>query len=223
MFERKICAILGALSAMLALTACNIGRSPEPTPDVNALYTAAAETLIAQFNEQQTQTAQAASPTPQASPTPLSSPSPFPTFALPGLTPLSTLAPGLTALPTTSVGGAVSFPVGCDDAKFISETVPDKTRINAQADFKKAWSLLNVGTCTWDEGYTFAFKSGERLSGNNITITRDVDFTPPGGSQAFVVNLKAPNKVGDFIGFWQMRNDAGTWFGSLVSVYIVVD
>ena len=79
---------------MLALTACNIGRSPEPTPDVNALYTAAAETLIAQFNEQQTQTAQAVTPTPQASPTPLASPSPLPTFALPGLTPLGTLSPG---------------------------------------------------------------------------------------------------------------------------------
>ena len=205
MFHRKSWAVIATIAMMLALTACNIGRSAEPTPDVNALYTAAAETLIAQFNEQQTQTAQAVTPTPQASPTSLASPSPFPTFALPGLTPLGTLAPGLTALPTTVVGGALSFPVGCNDAKFISETVPDKTKIDAQKDFKKAWSMLNVGTCTWDEGYTFAFKSGERLSGSDIKITKEEDFTEPGASQAFVVNLKAPNKVGEFIGFWQMR------------------
>ena len=223
MFQRKASAWAAVVAAMLTLTACNIGRSPEPTPDVNALYTAAAETLIAQFKEQQTQTAEAATPTPQSSPTPLASPSPLPTFALPGLTPLSTLAPGLTALPTIAVGGAVSFPVGCNDAKFISETVPDKTKIDAQKEFKKAWSMLNVGTCTWDEGYTFAFKSGERLSGNDVKITREEDFTKPGGSQAFVVTLKAPNKVGEFIGYWQMRDDTGTWFGSLVSVYIVVD
>ena len=219
MLQRKNLAI-AALAGVLTLTACNIRASAEPTPDVNALYTAAAETLIAQFNEQQTQTARAVTPTPQASPTLPASPSPFPTFALPGL---STLAPGLTALPTVAIGGAVSFPVGCDDAKFVGETVPDKTNIDAQKEFKKAWSMLNVGTCTWDEGYTFAFKSGERLSGNNITISKEEDFTAPGESQAFVVTLKAPNQIGDFIGFWQMRNDAGTWFGSLVSVYIVVD
>ena len=223
MLQRKALAAGAATMAMLALTACNLGRAPEPTPDVNLLYTQAAETLVAQFNEQQTQTAQAATPTPQASPTLRGSALPLPTFALPGLTPLSTLAPGLTAFPTTAVGGAVSFPVGCNDAKFISETVPDKTKIDAQKDFKKAWSLLNVGTCTWDEGYTFAFKSGERLSGADVKITKEADFTPPGASQAFVVTLKAPNKVGEFIGFWQMRSDDGTWFGSLVSVYIIVD
>ncbi|HET6846676.1 MAG TPA: NBR1-Ig-like domain-containing protein, partial [Anaerolineales bacterium] len=148
---------------------------------------------------------------------------PFPTFALPGLTPLGTLVPGSTALPTPVGGGALSFPVGCNDAKFIGETVPDKTKIDAQKDFKKAWSMLNVGTCTWDEGYTFSFKSGERLSGADVKITREADFTEPGSSQAFVVTLKAPNKVGEFIGFWQMRSDDGTWFGSLVSVDIVVD
>ena len=223
MFQRTTWAVTAAITMMVALTACNIGRSPEPTPDVNALYTAAAETLIAQFNEQQTQTAQAATPTPQASLTPLASPSALPTFAVAGLTPLSTLAPGLTALPTTAIGGAVSFPVGCNDAKFISETIPDKTKIDAQKEFKKAWSMLNVGTCTWDEGYTFSFKSGERLSGADIKITDEEDFTKPGASQAFVVTLKAPNKVGEFIGFWQMRSDDGTWFGSLVSVYITVD
>lgn len=117
----------------------------------------------------------------------------------------------------------MSFPVGCNDAKFISETIPDKTKIDAQKDFKKAWSMLNVGTCTWDEGYTFAFKSGERLSGSDIKITKELDFTAPGESQAFVVAMKAPNKVGEFIGYWQMRADDGTWFGSLVSVYIIVD
>jgi hypothetical protein len=222
MFQRKAAAVAAVLGA-LALTACNIGRSAEPTPDVNALYTAAAETLVAQFNEQQTQTARAVTPTPQASPTSLASPSAFPTFALPGLTPLGTLLPGATPLPTVAAGGAVSFPVGCNDAKFISETIPDKTNIDAQKDFKKAWSMLNVGTCTWDEGYTFSFKSGERLSGSDIKITKEEDFTEPGESQAFVVTMKAPNKVGEFIGYWQMRDDAGTWFGSLVSVYIIVD
>lgn len=65
MLHRKTLAVVTAIAAALLLAACNIGKSPEPTPDVNALYTAAAETLVAQFNDQQTQTAQAATPTPR--------------------------------------------------------------------------------------------------------------------------------------------------------------
>jgi len=222
--HQRFLAASAAAVLMTALTACNIGRAPEPTADVNALYTAAAETLIAQFDQQQTQTAQAATPTSAASPTPLASPSPLPTFPISaGITPLGTLTFGLTPIPTSVGPLANSFPVGCDDAQFIGETVPDKTEFDANKEFTKAWSMQNVGTCTWDEGYTFAFKSGERLSGNNIKITKESDFTKPGGSQAFVVKLQAPKAAGEFIGYWQMRNDAGVWFGSLVSVYIIVE
>lgn len=223
MSHKRVLAASAAL-LMTALTACNIGRAPEPTADVNALYTAAAETLIADFDQQQTQTAQAVTPTPESSPTPLASPSPLPTFPISaGITPLATLALGLTPIPTSAGPLANSFPVGCDDAQFIGETVPDKTEFDAQKEFSKAWSLQNVGTCAWDEGYSFAFKSGERLSGNDIKITKENDFTKPGESQAFVVKLQAPKQAGEFIGYWQMKNDEGVWFGSLVSVYIIVE
>jgi hypothetical protein len=226
MLPRRILLTLVAGALMMAITACNIGKSPEPTADVNALYTAAAETLIAQFGEQQTQTAQAAPPTLAASPIPLASPTQLPTFALSGgLTPFSTLSSGLTPLPTIVGPAAQSFPVGCNDAQFIGETIPDKTEMSPQHNFKKAWSLQNVGTCTWDEGYSFSFKSGETLSANPlvIKIINETQFTKPGHSQAFVVQMEAPKAKGEYIGFWQMRSDDGSWFGSLVSVYIIVD
>lgn len=227
MLHGRVIPVVAACVVMTMLTACNIGRAPEPTADVNVLYTAAAETLVAEFGSQQTQTASAVSPTPPASPTALASPSPLPTFGLGGLTPFGTLAgtlnPALTAIPTSAGPRANSFPVGCNDAQFIGETVPDKTEFDAQKEFSKAWSLQNVGTCTWDEGYMFAFKSGERLSGNDIKIVNEVDFTKPGESQAFVVKLAAPKQAGEFIGYWQMKSDEGTWFGSLVSVYIIVE
>lgn len=215
----------GAAVLMTALTACNIGRSPEPTADVNALYTAAAETLVAQFGEQQTQTAQAVTPTPSASPTPLASLAALPTFPLAaGLTPFSTLSLGLTPLPTPAGPVANSFPVGCNDAQFIGETIPDKTVMSPQHDFKKAWSLQNVGTCTWDEGYNFAFKSGETLSAQPLAVKliNESQFTKPGHSQAFVIQMEAPKAKGEYIGYWQMRSDDGSWFGSLVSVFIIV-
>ena len=166
---------------------------------------------------------QAVTPTPRASPTPLGSALPLPTFAIPGLTPFSTLAPGLTALPTTAVGGAVSFPVGCNDATFIGETKPyDGTVMVGGQVFEKGWSMQNSGTCTWDEGYSFAFKSGDQMQGENIRITQVADFTKPQHSLAFIVKMQVPSKPGQYKGFWQMRADNGEWFGSIVYVDISV-
>lgn len=223
MLQRRAISAGAALVIMTVLTACNIGRAPEPTPDVNLMYTQAAQTLVAQFGEQQTQTAAAVTPTPITSTTPFASPSPLPTFAISGLlTPIGTLSLGLTPIPTTRPVSANSFPVGCNDAQYIGDTVKDKTEFDPGEEFAQAWSLLNVGTCTWDEGYTFAWKSGERMSGQNVRITYSEDFTKPGESQAFVVRMKAPKLAGEYIGNWQMRNDEGTWFGSLVYIDILV-
>jgi hypothetical protein len=34
--------------------------------------------------------------------------------------------------------------------------------------------------------------------------------------------MQAPLQNGEYIGYWQMKSDAGAWFGSLVSVDIIV-
>jgi D-alanyl-D-alanine carboxypeptidase len=70
-FPRRTLFIL--LTAALTLAACNVGATPAPTIDVNAINTAAFETAVAQIVVQQTQTALAApSNTPPPSNTPLS-------------------------------------------------------------------------------------------------------------------------------------------------------
>ncbi len=212
------------------LAACNLGKAAAPTADVNALYTAAAATLIAQLNDQQTQTAQAASPPPLTSPTALASFTPLPTFPVgAGLTPFGTPftfgTPGIGITPLASLPAGPVTPgmaVGCNNAVFVGEKIPDGTRMSPLHDFKKSWSLLNAGTCTWDEGYVFAFKSGERLGGLDVKIVYSADFTKPNHTQSFVVPMNAPRAAGEYKGFWQMKNDAGVWFGSLVSVDIIV-
>lgn len=202
-----------------ALASCNVGSTPEPTIDVNAIFTLAAATMDAQLNSQETQTAQAASPTSPATMTPA------PTFpVIPLGTPLSGNTPGGAVLPTTSTGGGGlgSTAVGCDDASFQSETIPDGTQFNAGDDFTKSWSFQNTGTCTWNSGYSFAFVTGDLMGGKDILISKDADFTAPGHSQAFNVKLTAPATAGEYKGFWQMKNAAGTAFGSRVWVDIVV-
>jgi hypothetical protein len=209
---------------MATLTACNIGSSPEPTADVDALYTEAAGTLVAEFAGEQTQTAGAVTPTPEASPTPLGSPTPLPTFPVAaGITPIGTVGFGGTPLPTAAGPVQYSNPVGCNDAQYIGGEPKDGKKMSPQHGFKASWSLLNKGTCAWDEGYVFAYKSGDRLSGTDVRITKESQFTEPGHSQAFVIPMEAPKQPGEYQGFWQMRGDDGTWFGSLVWVLIVVE
>jgi hypothetical protein len=222
-----------AVLVATALTSCNIGKASEPTPDVNAIYTSAAQTMIAGLGAQQTQTAQAASPTPLTSPTPLASFTPLATFPI-GTpftfgTPftLGTPAAGLTPLPTARPAGTgvYSFPVGCDDAMFVGETDPkDGTRMDSGKVFDKGWSMMNVGTCKWTKGYSFNFKSGDELHAQQtaVVIKNDSDSTASGHSQAFVVTMMAPFKPGEYKGYWQMKNASGVWFGSIVSVDIVV-
>jgi hypothetical protein len=217
-----------------ALASCNIGKSPEPTADVNAIYTSAAQTMVAGLGAEQTQTAKALPPTSQSSPTPLATFTLLPTFAVgtssvPFGTPLPSGTPGTpgipTAKPTTLPAGtnSVSFPVGCDNATYIGETDPaDGTHIDSSGLFEKGWSLQNSGTCTWDVGYTFAFKDGDQMQGEDIRISKSEDATKPGASQAFVVHFQAPTKAGEYKGRWQMKNASGVWFGSIVWVDILV-
>lgn len=218
-----------AILMAATLASCNIGKAPEPTPDVNGIYTAAAQTMVSALHRQLTQTAQALPPT--ATATPLASPTPLPTFgiatgSIPFGTPGTAIVFGTLTTPVATLPagtGVYSFPVGCSDAMFIGEKGPsDGTVITAGTIFTKSWSLQNVGTCTWDQGFTFAFKSGDRMQGDDVPFLTKDEFTAPGHSQAFNIKMQAPNRTGEYKGFWQMKNDSGQWFGSLVYVDIVV-
>lgn len=214
-----------------SLVSCNIGKAPEPTLDVNAIYTAAAGTADAQISDQMTQTAQAILPLPSPTLAPLSLPT-LPLSA--GATPFGVVGtqfifntPGVGTLPTAtkvpSGSGTGSTAVGCSDAKFLVDaTIPDGTVIAPGKSFDKAWQFQNTGTCTWDEGFSFVYVSGDRMSGNNIFFHKAADFVKPGGGQTFIVPMVAPTKAGTYKGFWRMKDDKGNLFGSQVYVLIVV-
>ena len=231
---KKLIWVAGAILLTAALTSCNIGKSPEPTADVNAIFTSAAGTMISQLNDQQTQTAAAVSPTPIISPTAFATSTLIPTFSLGSTsfasTPFIFSTPGLGVTPlapTLPSSGSVTngMAVGCNNAELIGETIPDGTIIHPAKKFDKAWSLQNTGTCRWDEGYSFEFKSGEQLQGDNVLITKlsnSGDFTAPGHSQSFIIHMWAPGTAGEYKGYWQMKGDDHQWFGSLVPVDIIV-
>ena len=115
-----------AIFLTLALTACgSASAEATPTLSVDAIFTAAFQTLSVQ------QATQLASTPPTATP----SPTLFPTLASqptqPGNLPFGS--------PTTSSGTGAS---GCNNLAFVNDvTIPDGTIINPGKSFVKTWLL----------------------------------------------------------------------------------
>jgi hypothetical protein len=96
-------------------------------------------------------------------------------------------------------------------ARFISETIPDYTYIAPGTAFVKSWTLKNIGTCAWGEGYALVFDGGDPMGGpDSVSMTSEV---PPGATNTFTVHLTAPATSGVFQGFWKIRAPQGVRFG----------
>lgn len=229
-----------ALMLTVTLSACTIGATPEPTQDVGAIQTQAYSIVQTQVAMQQTQTALAIPPTPIPTNTLAPLPSPtlgvLPTFAPAGgigtPVPFNTQLPGITPLasliPTLGVVSTITTKNGCNDAVFVGETAPmDKETIEAGKAIKKGFTLKNTGTCTWDEGFTFAYIASDStpgLNGYDIVLKKDApqEYTAPGNTQSFILKLTAPKTAGEYKGYWRMRDENGNYFGPFVYIWFFV-
>jgi hypothetical protein len=210
-----------AVFTIFIAVACAPSTPAAPIQDANAVYTQAALLVATQFSMLQTQTAMAIPPTAQTTPTLPIIPPTIPVFGTPGsaLTPFATI---ISTQPSTGTGSTAN---GCNDSQFVDETIPDKTVMKPGEKFTKVWEILNTGTCTWGEGYTFTFLpdvSTSGLSGYDIVYKAADAVTDPKHSQSFVLKLTAPTTAGEYKGYWKMKDKAGNFFGARVYVYIIV-
>jgi hypothetical protein len=196
-------------TAALILSACAPATPIVPTPDVLAIRTSAAYTVVAEF----TLTAAAFTPTPQP-----------PTVAPP------TVAPPPTETPTASFAtDPTQIALGtpgqlCDNFSFdlatVDVTIADGTPMTPGQDFVKTWKIKNSGICPWGAGYGLIYAGyADKMSGDPaplgtlVAVGQDVEVS---------VNFKAPTKVGEYTSAWQMANPKGIPFGKAVFVKIVV-
>lgn len=246
-FPRRIFLIL--LTAALTLGACNVGATPAPTIDTNAINTAAFETAMAQISAQQTQTALAApTNTPAATDTPLSlatfalptGPSPtggtgaLPTVSFnvtPNTTPLAGFTPLAGASPLAPAGPTAALGDACNNNVYIADvTIPDGTIFGDDNkkggrpgdDFQKIWRVQNTGNCKWDEGYVLAFVGGDDdLQPHSVKLEAG-NFVNPGDTADLGVWLVAPKFPGKYTATWRMQADNGAYFGTPLTVLIEV-
>lgn len=181
------------LTLVLAtIMACSrfAAATPQPAATLDALYTAAAQTLQAMSTQS------AGTLTPQ----PVSTGTLF--ISSPSATPFSTFT---TVPPVQPV-------IRCDAAAFVSDiSYPDGSAISLGGSFTKTWRLQNVGTCTWSTSYSLVFVSGERFGASTaIALPGSV---APGQTIDLSINLTAPNNSGRYRGDWKLRNASGILFG----------
>jgi hypothetical protein len=200
----KLKLVLGILLVVLLTAACGPSATPgtDPTPDIAAVRTSAAGTVIAQF----TLTAAAFTPTPAQ--------------------PTGTTAPAATATATTNAFAQVTDASGttvalCDSLEFVADVnVPDDTNMSPGQDFLKTWRVKNTGSCPWGEGYELVYAGyANEMSGQAQPITQVVQ---PGQEVEISVQLTAPDEIGEYLSAWQLENPAGVTFEDIIFVRIIV-
>lgn len=203
--------IIALIACVLTLSACAPAATPpaEPTPDVQAIRTSAAATVIAEL----TLTAAAFTPTPQPTTIP---PSPEPTISAETPTPIFATDPTQIALGTP---GQL-----CDDMTFnnatVDVTIIDGTQMTPGQEFVKTWKIKNTGICSWGDGYGLIYAGyADKMDGQPVPLNTLVQV----GQEVDVsVNFKAPTKVGEYTSAWQMANSKGIPFGKAIFVKIIV-
>jgi len=194
----------------ILLVACGPSATPsEPTPDVAAVRTSAASTVVSQF----TLTAAAFTVTPAP--------------------PTETQAPEATATETTLPVAQVTNAEGtvvtlCDkyswDVATVDVNVPDNTTMSQGQEFVKTWKIKNIGSCTWGAGYTMVYSYGDdKMSGQPQAFGAAIE---PGQEVDVSVQFKAPDLPGTYTSYWTLQNPKGIAFqgndGKVLYVQIIV-
>ena len=189
------------MAGILILSACNFPFAKDEataTPDLNVLMaTSVAETVQAMAMQQPTMTV----PAPTAEPT----------ATLPVLQPTNTVS----ALPQPTAAPAHA----CNEAVFVSETIPDNTHLKLSENFTKTWTVMNTGTCTWNTNYKWVFVSGDQMEAPaSVNLTQEV---APNGQITISVPMKTPYTEGTYTGYWALQGEDGVNFFTNNSVKII--
>jgi len=185
------------LVCSLLLAACGSAAPQEPTPDVAAVRTSAASTVVSQF------TLTAAVFTAVLPP-------PATNTDAPEQTATATATEPPIAQVTNAEGTTIAL---CDkyawDISTVDVNIPDNTAVSPGQDFTKTWLIKNTGNCTWGEGYKLIFSYGEKMAGEAQPFTAAI---APGEEVEVSVNFTAPDLAGTYFSFWTIQNAKGIPF-----------
>jgi hypothetical protein len=201
----KIKHAIFTLTAALLLAACAPATPVQPTPDILAIRTSAAYTVVAEI----TLIANSFTPTPEP---PTETPEPP--------TPTATNTADTTTDPTLAALGTPAEPCAklIFDPATVDVTIPDGALMTPGQVFVKTWKIKNTGACSWGNGYGLIYSYGEKMDGQPQPFSKVVQ---PGEEVDVSVQFKAPDKIGAYTSAWQMADDKGTVIGGKEGILFV--
>lgn len=225
--NKKITGVISLFVCFTVLAGCNTPAAQAPTPDLNAVRTEAAQTVIANIT---VQAAQNPTSTPLAAPAATTAP----------VSPTETLAPIPTAIPalptmtvsvivtaTTVSSGSTTYypaatkPTGPDVAQLVSQKYPQSSVFSPGEDFDMTFTFKNVGTKRWNKDYYLRYESGTQFD-NKATLAMATDNDVNiGETETFLFDCLAPSTPGSYTTYWSLINDNGAAFYSVYFNIIV--
>ena len=193
---------------MIVFTGCNLIGGKTIPNDPNVISTAAMQTVQAVMTENAFSTLVAEATNVDVLPTLIETPTSTATSLTGSATPVVIVATA-TSIPTFT---PTALPQLLDKASFVKDiSIPDGTTFSGNTDFKKTWLLRNNGNTTWTSAYSLVFSSGNAMNGKaSYSLPGSVK---PGETIELSVDLRSPEKDGDYTGKWMLRNADGVVFG----------
>ncbi len=205
--------------SVLVLSACNMPNSATPTSESpNLIYTAAAQTVIAQITQIASNVTQPAPTQPGETPqVPASTSTQTQPAQQPTNTPVppTAIPPTNTPVPPTATPKPVTAtPVPCNQMEFVKDVnYPDGTQLDPGTTFDKTWRLKNTGSCTWNSDYVLIFDHGDALDAPASVLLTSGKVHPGDTIDATVPDMVAPDTADTYQGFWKVRDGSGHVFG----------
>jgi hypothetical protein len=202
---KRIAGLAFLLIILLTMTGC-AGPEQEPTPDVEAIFTAAAQTVAADLTK-----TEAAKPTntdtPQPTATIANTSTPGTPIPLPGIgTPLPGGAlPGLST--ATLPAGGVSTGDKCE---WVSNDPVDGAVVDPKAKIDLVYTLKNSGTTTWTKEYTLRYYVGDKFVDKNSFNLPEAVL--PNTNGRAIADVTAPSTAGKYYATFVLTNAAGVNF-----------
>ncbi len=196
------------LFGAILIVSCAPGNAPPPTPNVEFIQTAAAQTVVSQF----TLTAASWTLTPPAGgPTDTPAVLDTPTIGSNGTPPQEAVSTA-SATPTL-LGGITATPVLCNYYRWgtdVDVNIPDGTLMTPGQKFVKTWKITNAGVCTWGAGYKVVYAGyNVTLSGQPVPLSGVVG---PSQDTEISVQFIAPAQAGDYVSAWTLSDNKGQSF-----------
>lgn len=110
-------------------------------------------------------------------------------------------------------------PTPVPNAQFVADvTIPDDTRLQADAPFVKTWRIKNTGNVAWGSGYKLVFADGTAMT---TQTTQPVPNVLPGKTADLSIQFTVPSKPGVYFSDWRLQDDRGNVFGDILFTRII--